>query len=155
MTRSGDLIRAARERAGLKQAELAKLLGVSRNTILNWEKHDLPPRNKLGKLQQVLKLDDDLHPRDVTDTTDPHRMSNQELIARLNALVSQLNAVTVEVARRLGDTEDTGRRRAPRHADESESAVFFEPPVNSGFHDPDAGDADDAARRHQSQRNRP
>ena len=103
MTRSGDLIRAARERAGLTQAELGDLLGVSRNTVLNWEVHDLPPRNRLGKLQEVLKLDDDLHPRGSTDTADPHRMSNQELISRLTALNAQLNAVVAEVVRRLGD----------------------------------------------------
>lgn len=151
MTGTGDLIRAARERAGLTQAELADQLGVSRNTILNWEKHDLPPRNKLGKLQEVLKLDDRLHPRSSPDTQDPHRMSNHELIARLNALVSHLNALTVEVTRRLGEPEDTGpnRRRAPLHADESPGAVFFNP--GDATDEPDSTDADNP---HPSRRSR-
>jgi DNA-binding XRE family transcriptional regulator len=141
MTGTGDLIRAARERAGYTQAELADALGVSRNTILNWEKHDLPPRNKLGKLQDVLKLDDRLHPRGAPDTQDPRRMSNSELIARLNSLVSQLNALTVEVTQRLSP-EDTGpsQRRAPLHADESPGAVFFNP--GDATDEPDSTDAD-------------
>jgi transcriptional regulator with XRE-family HTH domain len=157
MTGTGDLIRAARERAGLTQAQLAELLDVSRNTVLNWEKHDLPPRNKLGKLQHVLKLDEQMHPRGFTDTQDPRRMSNSELIARLNMLVSQLNAVTVEVAQRLADQEDvtpSKRQPTPRHADEAPAAAFYDPAVTSGSGASDAFDAPDADNPHPSRRTR-
>lgn len=53
----GQLIKQARERVGLSQAELARQLGVSRATVSGWEKdHYAPDRTKSLKLAQLLKL---------------------------------------------------------------------------------------------------
>lgn len=55
----GESIRRARERAGWDQARLAAEVGVSRTTVSNWETGISSPRNKLGKLYEVLGLDDE------------------------------------------------------------------------------------------------
>jgi transcriptional regulator with XRE-family HTH domain len=52
--RLGDLIRAARERRGLTQQELAHEVGVARETVGNWETGVSTPRNKMGRLREVL-----------------------------------------------------------------------------------------------------
>lgn len=51
---TGDEIRAARERAGLTQAELGQLVGVSMRTIGNWERGETVSRNRLNMLKHVL-----------------------------------------------------------------------------------------------------
>lgn len=50
----GDRIRVARERLGMTQAELGQAVGVARETVGNWELGLTSPRNKLGKLRDVL-----------------------------------------------------------------------------------------------------
>jgi transcriptional regulator with XRE-family HTH domain len=50
----GDRIREERERAGLTQAQLAKLVGVSGRTIGNWERGEADPRNSLTRLRDIL-----------------------------------------------------------------------------------------------------
>lgn len=50
----GARIRDARERMGLLQSELATLVGTSSRTVGNWERGETSPRNKLGKLEDVL-----------------------------------------------------------------------------------------------------
>ena len=49
-----QLIRAARERARLSQADVAAAVGVSVRTVGNWERGDSVPRNRLGALEDVL-----------------------------------------------------------------------------------------------------
>ena len=49
MTTIGARIRAARERAGLSQEELARRVGVSRPTIGTWERDEAEPRKAVAK----------------------------------------------------------------------------------------------------------
>jgi len=103
MGSDGDLLRAARERMRLTQAQLASKVGVSRVTVGTWEK-GTPPRSSLGLIREVLGLDEHLQPvGSETTTMDFATMSNGELVARMNTLVAQLNVMSVEVARRLKD----------------------------------------------------
>ena len=48
-------IKAARDEAGLKQTELAKMLGVSVNTYIDWEKErkPLPSEDKAQELAKA------------------------------------------------------------------------------------------------------
>jgi transcriptional regulator with XRE-family HTH domain len=50
---SGELIRAARLRAGLSQAELAERLGMPQSSIARWEVDSVEP--SLTKVRQILR----------------------------------------------------------------------------------------------------
>jgi transcriptional regulator with XRE-family HTH domain len=50
---SGELIRAARLRAGLSQAELAERLGMPQSSIARWEVDSVEPG--LSKVRRVLR----------------------------------------------------------------------------------------------------
>jgi transcriptional regulator with XRE-family HTH domain len=50
---SGELIRAARLRAGLSQAELAERMGMPQSSIARWEVDSVEPG--LSKLRRVLQ----------------------------------------------------------------------------------------------------
>ncbi len=100
MGTDGDLLKAARERAGLTQEELADLVGAHRASVGNWEK-GTPPRNRLGKIREVLGLDEHLKAIGSADTSDFRSMDNRELVARMNLLVAQMNQLAAEVAQRL------------------------------------------------------
>lgn len=50
----GRRIRAARERKGWTQQELGAAVGVGLRTVGNWERGASVPRNRLGKLVEVL-----------------------------------------------------------------------------------------------------
>lgn len=65
----GDRIRAARERMGYTQAELGEKVGAARETVGNWELGITSPRNKLGKLREV--LGEDLDGNVSADDQDP------------------------------------------------------------------------------------
>ena len=53
----GDRVAGAREAAGLKQIELARKLGVKKDTVLAWEEDRSEPRaNKLTMLAGVLNV---------------------------------------------------------------------------------------------------
>lgn len=47
-------IRRARERARLSQADVARAIGVSVRTIVNWESGSSVPRNRMGALEELL-----------------------------------------------------------------------------------------------------
>lgn len=51
---TGPEIRAARERAGLPQGELATRVGVSLRTVGNWERGETVPQNRASLVEQVL-----------------------------------------------------------------------------------------------------
>lgn len=50
----GNVIREARERAGMTQQQLADQVGVSLRTVGNWERGKSSPRNREGRLRQLL-----------------------------------------------------------------------------------------------------
>lgn len=50
-------IRAARERMGLTQEQLAQQVGVHPRTIGNWERGQTVPKNRLARLRRVLGED--------------------------------------------------------------------------------------------------
>ena len=53
----GDRVAGAREAAGLTQAELARTLGVRKDTVLAWEEDRSEPRaNKLSRMAGVLNV---------------------------------------------------------------------------------------------------
>lgn len=50
----GDNIRENREKLGINQVELAKLIGVSKQTVSNWENDNrIPPTQTLDKLATI------------------------------------------------------------------------------------------------------
>lgn len=51
---TGDEIRQARERAGMKQADLAALVDVSMRTIGNYERGETIPRNRMPMIEDAL-----------------------------------------------------------------------------------------------------
>lgn len=62
---NGRQIRAARERMGWTQADLAAAVGVGMRTVGNWERGDTVPKNRMAKLQHLFGLpagDDDTRP---------------------------------------------------------------------------------------------
>jgi transcriptional regulator with XRE-family HTH domain len=90
---SGDLIREARLRAGLTQADLGRRLGTAQSVIARWERGDVQP--SLETLRRVvaacgLELGFQLSRRDDSSTAviDEHlRMSPAERFADLLARV--------------------------------------------------------------------
>ena len=123
-------IRAARERAGLTQQELADLVGANRDSVGNWEK-GVNPRNKLGKLLEVLGLDHDLRPingpsHNLTDT------SNDGLVARLQVVLAEAGAIAAELSRRRLIGPSTTPPGAPLHANEAPNAAYYQQPRPGG-----------------------
>lgn len=108
----GDRIRAARERMGLTQAELGERVGAARETVGNWELGITSPRNKLGKLREVLgaELDGTVRaadqdagvlldmPREVLEGLSPAERDEVITAAKLSALQTAR-----EIRRRLDE----------------------------------------------------
>jgi transcriptional regulator with XRE-family HTH domain len=56
----GDNIRENREKLGINQVELAKLMGVSKQTVSNWENDNrIPPTQTLDKLANIFNVTTD------------------------------------------------------------------------------------------------
>ncbi|MFC5996898.1 helix-turn-helix transcriptional regulator [Pseudonocardia hispaniensis] len=53
----GEEIRRARERLQMTQPQLAAKIGVSETTISNWERNLSTPKNRMGRLREVLQMD--------------------------------------------------------------------------------------------------
>ena len=51
----GKTLRAIRKRLGLTQAELAKQIGVTGNTLARWERDELPIREPIARLIHTLQ----------------------------------------------------------------------------------------------------
>lgn len=50
----GTQIRSAREARGWTQEQLAARIGVGGRTVGNWERGETVPKNRMGKLREVL-----------------------------------------------------------------------------------------------------
>lgn len=119
-------IKAAREAAGLSQRELAKLVGVSKNSILNWESGRTKPRGKESRLRQVLGLHDG--PPAVRDAEAASAPLDPDTIAAALRQASHLQ-ILAELATRIQAAQEPGRELPPipqvhlewpMHADSSE-----------------------------------
>jgi len=55
---NGLEIKKNRKKLGLTQLELAKLIGVSKNTVLNYEKGSVIPESKIAILDKILNDSD-------------------------------------------------------------------------------------------------
>lgn len=77
MTITGDEIRAARERAGLTQEQLAQRLRVSMRTVGNWERGATVPLNRLAALREFLR------PEREEDEPGLRSASDAELLAEI------------------------------------------------------------------------
>ena len=95
----GDLIREARRRAGLSQAELAKRAGTTQSGIARWESGRTSP--SLDDIQRLIRLCGfDLEvavvPYDGSDLAQADRLCDltpQERVERHQRLATQLQAV--------------------------------------------------------------
>jgi DNA-binding transcriptional regulator YiaG len=95
-------IREARERRGLTQAQLAKLVQVSAESISNWERGRHIPKNRAARLRAVLEMDVTHEPG---TSLDPESLDTRLLsIPQLWALV---DSILAEIKRRVsaGPTE--------------------------------------------------
>lgn len=73
---TGDDIRAARQKAGLSQEELASRVGVSLRSIGNYERSATVPRSALPRLQVALGIELD-------SGSDLQRVSDAALLAEI------------------------------------------------------------------------
>lgn len=89
---SGAQIRAARERAGLTQQELAARLNVTNRTVSNWELGRHIPLNSEARIREALDI------RDGSLSVDSH----QEVTRRGAEHLSDVELIA-ELARRLGE----------------------------------------------------
>lgn len=99
----GERIRAARERLGLRQEDVAEMLGVDRNTVGSWEIGRHSPRSKMRRLREVLQLDENLDPIGPVAQlrTDIATASTAELMIILSMLLAQAQEVSAVIAGRL------------------------------------------------------
>jgi DNA-binding transcriptional regulator YiaG len=120
----GEDIRTARERLRMNQLELAEAVGVSESTVSNWERGRSSPKNRLGLVREVLKLD---ATAGATDEADDNGATDEELVLRS---VSD-SALLAEVARRFSrglGTQAARRGRGdrgtlPAHLADGQSVV--------------------------------
>lgn len=118
------LIIEARVRHGFSQKRLAELLGVSQNTVSNWETGTHSPRLHLAALRELLDLDENLRPAGSARARDLRAKSPNELVAILNSLLADLNSVSSELSFRLAQGELEGSQ-APRHAHELPGVQYY------------------------------
>lgn len=106
----GERIRAARERLGLRQEDVAEMLGVDRNTVGSWEIGRHSPRSKMRRLREVLQLDEDLEPIGEVPPlrTDITSMSTAELMIVLSTSLARAQRVSAVIASRLAVAGTTG-----------------------------------------------
>jgi transcriptional regulator with XRE-family HTH domain len=96
-------IRAARERLGLTQAQVAEKVGVARETVGNWETGQTDPKNKRARLLDVLGLS--------TPTAEEEAPAVAELTNTLREAFEGLEPAEQEELAALAKAEVLGRRR--------------------------------------------
>lgn len=110
----GTRIRRAREAQGLTQQALADLVGVSVTSIKNWETGKHISRNRLGKLEQVLRTQlttpgggsvrDEVTLRNATDA---------QLLGELTARLADLDAQVRDLTEKLAEVGITDPQSMP------------------------------------------
>lgn len=80
---SGEEIKRARELAGLTQDGLARLIGVSSNSVSNWERGVSTPRGKEPLLRQALGIDSSRTVTEIDHGPPLRKASSAELLAEL------------------------------------------------------------------------
>lgn len=103
----GEDIKTARERLRMNQLELAEAVGVSESTISNWERGRSSPKNRLGLVRAILKLDASAEAR---TEADDHDTTDEERVLRS----ASDSALLAEVARRFGRGLETPATRHGR-----------------------------------------
>lgn len=103
-------IKAGREAAGLSQRELAQLVGVSKNSVSNWELGRTSPRGKEERLRRVLGL----HPGPpIASEADGAGVAlDDETVAAALQQASHLQ-ILAELARRIQAAHDPDRELPP------------------------------------------
>lgn len=96
-------IRAARERLGLTQAQVAEKVGVARETVGNWETGQTDPKNKRARLLDVLGLS--------TPMVEEEAPAVAELTNTLREAFEGLEPAEQEELAALAKAEVLGRRR--------------------------------------------
>ena len=137
MTTTGQQIRAARERAGLTQGELAQRVGVTLRTVGNWERDEVSPRNRLGRLRQVLP---DLGAGDRSATL--HSASDAELLAEIARRFERTREDVMGNAKHPAPIAPgvIGREAARVERADPPPAAEASPPPTSGSARPDRGE---------------
>ena len=118
---SAEQIRTARERARLKQSDLAELLGVTERTVSNWENGKHLPARRETQLIEILQIDLAGPPEKVTLLG----ASDEQLI---NELARRLLKAPVQMPERRGESAPSHHEEKPeRHlrlaADEGQPNV--------------------------------
>lgn len=86
----GEDIRLARERLQMTQPQLAEAVGVSESTVSNWERGVTSPKNRLGLVRQVLRMDEtDDRGQDRTEGPLLRDASMGELLDRIHELYNE------------------------------------------------------------------
>lgn len=142
MESAARLIKDGRERAGLSQKRLAELIGVSQNTVSNWETGTHSPRLYLAALRELLDLDENLRPLGAVRARDLRSRTPNELVAILNKLLSDLNAVSSELSHRLSQS-GLDSSQPPRHAHQEPEMRYYTV-VRGGSGEPEAGEQSNA-----------
>lgn len=97
----GRKIRAARQRKGLTQVELAQLTGVGRETVGNWENDRTSPDGALPRIEEALDIT--LSEGEAERIAESYTM--EALLDRLRAAEREIDRARA-IARRLASDED-------------------------------------------------
>lgn len=114
----GRRIKVARENAGLTKRGLADLVGANEDSVRLWEDRGVFPRDYIGKLREVLNLDEGLLPLEREQGRDPSLMTNPELVAEMHRLLAEAARLAVAIQARLAaqGPESGEPRRGPLDA---------------------------------------
>jgi Predicted transcription factor, homolog of eukaryotic MBF1 len=131
----GKKIRAARQRRGWTQEELAARLGVGVTSIKNWESDKHEPKSALGRLEDELgvKLTEDTREPAVSESLDA-RLTG-EIATRLAERAARIAQLEAEV-RRLREENERLRKHGLQTVDLGEQwAARDREPATNGADD--------------------
>lgn len=81
---TGEEIKRFRKSKGLTQEQLAKIIGVSKRTILNYEKGEMIPKTKINILKEIIYKSSDSEIKNAASTSD---ISEIEIIKAIDYLL--------------------------------------------------------------------